>query len=285
MALEDEISLLVAASNELTGVVSAKVGEIDSKVLEAQSKFDQLHASEFPEKVENALYLSVHIDPDNGDDGLDGLSENKAIKSSARLSSLVTAAKCHYLSVYIKSGTTFLLGHRVSVPERINFYSYGSGSGPTILRQSLSAYATLSSLRVHFASVNVYTYKAAENEVISQPIYQSRALFSGVKYVSFNGGGCYVCDNQLFHYHNAGSGDVFFPIIMSFYNAKISSMPSSVGVSGAAKKVFSFFSSSSPYPVDLFCTLTAFELNEVHATVLDFLGCQSGNLRSNVALT
>ncbi len=66
MSLEQTIADLVAASNNLTGIINGKVEEIDQKVDQATSSV--------PQKVSSMSFQTFFIDAVSGDDSNDGTS-------------------------------------------------------------------------------------------------------------------------------------------------------------------------------------------------------------------
>ncbi|KFE94885.1 hypothetical protein [Vibrio parahaemolyticus] len=291
MSLETEVQELTKATNEQTAVsqalaqeVAGKMGDIDKKVSDAEKKFNDFVSGDFDENVGSALTLEVHIDPISGNDTNDGSTSGVAIKSSERLEQIVKQAAYQYVVVRIKSGTELILTKSIVAQYMITIVNYGDGQR-AVLRQGLVSNATLRAEHVRFIGVDTYTYKAAENEAIAQPSYSSRALLGRVYKLTTQNADIHVCDNQLFHYHNGGSGDYFYPIIISLYNTSFVSEPSEAGVTGSIKKAFSYFAGIGPYPVDLFGAVVTVTLNGVHADLQTFLGCSTQNLRTNLTLT
>ncbi|MCD9516585.1 hypothetical protein GLP23_17180, partial [Photobacterium carnosum] len=73
MSLEQQIGALVKASENLTGAVNGKIGEIDTKVKAATSAV--------PEQIKNSMYVQCYVDAINGNDLNTGASRSMAKKT------------------------------------------------------------------------------------------------------------------------------------------------------------------------------------------------------------
>ncbi|MBD6946521.1 hypothetical protein [Vibrio parahaemolyticus] len=274
-----------AASQAQTAEVAGKMAEIEQRVSDAETEFKEFISGDFDVNVANALSVKIYIDPENGNDANDGSGSDKAIKSSSRLRDLIDRANYEYVTVYVFAETELILMHGIRSSSTITFTKYGSGERP-IIRQGAVSYVQLNTLKLRFFDVDVYTYKAVENEIITAPSYQARSLTTSVTQLTLQNCNLTVCDNHVFHIHNSGSGGYFYPNVISSYAANIVAEPSAVGVSGALKRIYEFFTGKSPFPaVDFFGGATVFETNGVHSSSLDFLGVSSTFLRTNFTLS
>lgn len=274
-----------AASQAQTAEVAGKMEEIDRKVAESQKKFDEFVGGDFDSHVADALALIVYVDPVGGNDANEGYSSSIPIRSSSRLYDLVYRLDYQYVYVYVKRDSEFILSNKLKAKMNIILSAYGDGERP-IIRQGLVSYATIFSPLVDFRDVNVYTYQAPENEAITPPKYQSRALLMQGCELRAKNANIHICDNQLFHVHNGGSGDFFSQNKISLSNSEFVSEPSNLGVTGAIKTVYTYFASAAAYPpVDLFGAYVTVKLNGVHANLQDFLACHPTYLRTNLTLS
>ena len=73
MSLEQQIGALVKASENLTGAVNGKIGEIDKKVKAATSAV--------PEQIKKSMYVQCYVDAINGNDLNTGASRSMAKKT------------------------------------------------------------------------------------------------------------------------------------------------------------------------------------------------------------
>ncbi|MCD9468548.1 hypothetical protein [Photobacterium iliopiscarium] len=73
MSLEQQIGALVKASENLTGAVNGKIGEIDKKV--------NIATSAVPEQIRKNMYVTRYVDASNGDDSRSGESKSNAKRS------------------------------------------------------------------------------------------------------------------------------------------------------------------------------------------------------------
>lgn len=290
MSLETEVQKLTQASSEQTTAsqklaqeVAGKVGEINKKVAEAQKQFNDFVGGDFSKNVNDALQLRIYIDPDNGSDDNDGSSEQKAIKSSLKLYMIVNRSVYYRLLISVKSGGILPLEHNIRCSNLIYINSYGIGDKPLIY-QGKSFNSTFGAETVELNGVDVKTYQAAENESITANIYSNRALFSGVKKLVAKSNSIDICDNQLFHVHNGGSGDSFGLRTISLYNSIMTCNESAAGSSGNLKTVFTFFGGAENYPIDFMVKTFTVNLSNVHASLKSLLGCTGNLLRTNTNL-
>ncbi|PSV98296.1 hypothetical protein [Photobacterium iliopiscarium] len=77
MSLEQQIGALVKASENLTGAVNGKIGEIDKKVVQSINELKNA----FPAEYLKFAVRTHYIDPNDGSDTNDGLSWGKAFKT------------------------------------------------------------------------------------------------------------------------------------------------------------------------------------------------------------
>lgn len=292
MSLETEVQELTKSSNEQTAAsqalaqeVAGKMGAIDQKVAAAEKEFQDFISGDFDKNVISSLSVDIYINPENGNDANDGSNSAKAIKSSSRLYDLVSRANYEYVTIRVFAGTELILTNGIRSSSTLTFTWYGSGERPT-LRQGSVSYVQLNTLKLRFFDIDVYTYKAVENEAITNPNHQGRALTHAVTELTLRNSELHVCDNHVFHIHNGGSGGYYYPNVISAYAAKFVSEPSAAGVTGAFKKVYEFYSVQTSFPsLDFFGTATVFETNGVHSTPLEFLGISSTFLRTNFTLS
>lgn len=274
-----------AASKDISDEVRSKMGDIDEKVSEAEKQFDEFISGDFDNNVINALTIDVYLDPAGGNDGNKGLSSDQPIQSSERLQQLLNSPKYkyEYANIYIMAGSDFFLTKGIRANQTLTLRKYGDGERP-VIRQGLLSNVQLSAKEVYLLDVDIHTYKASQNEELIAPSYQGRALFVTATSVTSRNASIYVCDNQLFHIHNGGSGCYFKMFNISFFNTEFVAVPSEIGVTGAYKKAFTYFVGKPSYPLDLFGAAVTVTLNGVHENLQDFLGFNTQNLRTNLTL-
>lgn len=274
-----------AASQAQTAEVAGKMAQIDQKVAEAEKEFNDFISGDFDYNVSNARQIKVYVDPVDGNDANSGSSSAMAIKSSSRLSELVN--KSYKIAhIYFRNGTTFVLEHGVSVADRIVIQTWQSSDGVTdkpVIIQGKAQYAYLSALDISITSCLVYTYSALQNEELPE-VYAGRAMFGSARKLSLIFSSVFIVDNQLFHVHNAGSGDDFHRCSLSFYNASILAVASESGVAGTKKTIYTFFASPTDFPLDMFAVGFSVDLNGLHATFKDFLSVKVDHIITNINL-
>lgn len=132
MSLEQQIGALVKASENLTGAVNGKIGEIDKKV--DQSIQDLNNA--FPSKYKEFALRTHFVNAIDGNDNNDGLSREKAVRTINQALHLGSGAISQniYLSIgkHVISDMAYAGSETVSISgDNQNHYPSGSWSEST----------------------------------------------------------------------------------------------------------------------------------------------------------
>ncbi|MBB3141218.1 hypothetical protein [Halomonas organivorans] len=121
MSLEQQISALVSAANNLTGAVNGKMSQIDRKVDEATAAV--------PDAIRSMAEMTVCVDTEEGDDANDGSAQAPLKTLSSALHLHVTGSK---LTILLREGQVFeekgSLSGRIASGV-IEFSRWGNTSG------------------------------------------------------------------------------------------------------------------------------------------------------------
>ncbi len=274
-----------AASNTLSQEVAGKMGEIDQKVADSQKKFDDFVGGDFDLNVNQAKTFRIYIDPLYGNDENDGSSSNKSIQTSTRLNELASL-DYDYVRLAVRQGSTFELFHQIKAKHQILVESWNANDGLTdkpIVKQSRADYCGLVAPEIYLNNCQVFTYQASENETMPAT-YVGRAVFGNAERLKMTFSKVEVYDNQLFHIHNAGSGDSLYRRQISAYYSSINAQASAAGVNGTQKRIFSWYGGKEALPLDLFGLSFGSSLNDEYASFRDFLNMTDTYIVTNINL-
>lgn len=132
MSLEQQVTALVEASNNLTAVVNNKISEIDAKVNAATTAV--------PEKIRNEMFVYLYIDAIAGNDSNDGKGWAHAKKTLQN--AIESAPSGAYLNIYLQEGQTHVLdGRDINCSNRVVMIS-----GRNYIYNDPTTYVELTSL-------------------------------------------------------------------------------------------------------------------------------------------
>ncbi|CEO39390.1 hypothetical protein [Photobacterium kishitanii] len=124
MSLEQQIGALVKASENLTGAVNGKIGEIDKKV--------NVATSAVPEQIRKSMYVTCYVDAINGDDSRSGDTHAAAKRTIQAV--LDSAPSGAIIWCSLKDGQEHLINTKINASNKtIIFSSWNySSNKPTI---------------------------------------------------------------------------------------------------------------------------------------------------------
>ncbi|MCX8936235.1 hypothetical protein NOL51_24535 [Vibrio parahaemolyticus] len=275
-----------AASQAQTAEVAGKMGEINQALAAAQQQFDDFVSGDFDENVGNSRSIIVFIDPLEGSDANNGLTQATAIKTSHRLHEL---AHKNYSSVslHLRNGTVFNLEKFLFAKDVISINAYSGSDGSLdkpIFRQAAAFNAYVSAQEIKLISCRAETYAAVSGEELP-PVYSGRCMFGHAKLITGIYSEIVITDNQLLHVHSGGSGDDLHRTSLSFFHTTLEAANSADNVTGTQKTVFSWYATTPDYPLDLFGVNFSAVLNGHHATFRDFLSVPATHIITNLTLS
>lgn len=131
MSLEQTIADLVAASNNLTGAVNSKMGDIDTRMSQAEQEFEQFTGQDFPQRVSEARSIKIYVDTTSGDDNNTGLSISSPVKTFGKVREVSGGNNTIYdiVEVRIEGGSSLFLDTAISAKSEIRIVGKGGSVG------------------------------------------------------------------------------------------------------------------------------------------------------------
>lgn len=290
--LEEQVSALVSAagsqtdaSQALAAEVAGKMGEIDQEVAQAKAAFENFVNGDFPHRVYSAATRAIYVDPLDGDDGNDGYTSAKSVKTFDGILAIVGSVVYRSLAIMIRRGQSLAITGQLNVGV-LRFEGWTSADNNTdkpIIYQASASYCNLNADSVWANAVEFHTYQASENETLPL-VYSSRALFAHDTKIGFISCRVHIYDNQLVHVHDGGSGTAFHRRSISWYVSTLYLHPSASGVTGSVKRIYSRYASLIAFPIDMFAVNLSIELNGEVATFGDAIGVPTTNMLTNINL-